>query len=540
MMCWTACWSSYHCPVPPTDTTAPHAIAHCPVNPTDAAALHAATHCPANPTGAAAPHVKPVASLESTFYILHSTLGGGSAAAALPVTYHANNTPATLAALARDIRNGDCVAFVGAGNIDRSARDWLALAAKTEKENTFWKTAAIAMIAECGLRIADFQTTQPAPPPLASEVLSSGSGGVHAAIPHSAIRNPQSTLIRANEPLAPKTTMRTGGPARLYAEPATESDLARLLAHARAHSIPVLMLGRGSNLLIPDEGIDALVISLAHETWRRFEILPDSGSARVPRADGTRPESRPKSPPCDGAAAPHSTLSILHSTLDDGDSVAIVAGAGLRLKNLSGLAAAANLPGLEFLEGIPGTLGGALRMNAGAMGDEIFNHVETVRVMDTAGNIRTLRPAEMGVTYRHCAALAATGPNALIALSATLRIPHSEIRIPHSQILARIEANRAKRHLAQPREPSAGSIFKNPPNASAGRLIDAAGLKGHRIGGAEVSPLHANFIINRDNAATTTDIIELIRHIRATVAAKHAIPLTPEVLLYGADWKDYL
>ena len=424
----------------------------------------------ATPTGAVAPH--------STLSILHSSLGG-EAAATLPVAYHANNTPATLAALTRDLRPHDYVAFVGAGNIDRTAQDWL----------------AHVNGAAAPLRVCEWPDTVNRKP----ETVNCDGEAV---------------ALRANEPLAPKTTMRTGGPARLYAEPATEPDLARLLAHARTHALPVLLLGRGSNLLVPDEGVDALVISLAHPDWQKFEVL-SSGSGAVYSA---------LSSPVSGV---HAAPPLIHC------------GAGLRLKTLCGQAATAGLAGLEFLEGIPGTLGGALHMNAGAMGDEIFNHVETVRVMTRTGELRTLRPLEMGISYRHCAALAATGDAALIALSATLRPnPKSPIQNPKS-IRALIEANRARRQLTQPREPSAGSIFKNPPNDTAGRLIDTAGLKGTRIGGAEVSPLHANFIINRANA-TTTDIIELIRHIRATVAEKHGVLLEPEVQLYGADWKDHL
>jgi UDP-N-acetylenolpyruvoylglucosamine reductase len=304
---------------------------------------------------------------------------------------------------------------------------------------------------------------------------------------------PAST-VNAHEPLAPRTTMRTGGPARLYAEPANEDDLALTLAFARARDIPILLLGRGSNLLIPDTGVDALVISLKNCA------LP-------------------------GATLPGCKI------LRGGHRVQC--SAGLRLKSLCGLTTSAGLAGFEFLEGIPATLGGALRMNAGAFGGEIYNLVDEVRVMTATGGVTTLNPADMGVTYRHCAEFATRGS---IALGATLRATD---KLAPDVIRARIEKNRAQRHLIQPREPSAGCIFKNPPDDSAGRLIETSGLKGHRIGGAEVSPLHANFIINRDNA-TTADIIALIRHIRAVVLAKHNTLIEPEVHLFGADWKNYL
>jgi UDP-N-acetylenolpyruvoylglucosamine reductase len=382
-----------------------------------------------------------------------------------PVTYRAEKTDATLTTLARDVRPGDWVVFVGAGDIDHSARAWLTLATEYEKAASHWNKLGVALRG----------TLSPA------------------------------SKIRIEEPLAPKTTMRTGGAARLYAEPAHERDLALLLDFARARALSILPLGRGSNLIVPDEGVDALVVSLAHPHWQHFEIRPPPENAN------SHPLTPPLSPP----------LPL------------ITCGAGFRLKNLCGLAADAGLAGFEFLEGIPGNLGGALRMNAGAMGNEIFNIIDEVRLMTRTGEIRTLRPSDMGVTYRRCAALSALGA---IALGATLRPMHAE---PRPAIATRMDQYRARRQTTQPREPSAGCIFKNPPNDTAGRLIDTAGLKGAHIGGAEVSALHANFIINRGNA-TTTDIIQLIRHVRATVFEKHAITLAPEVILYGANWEDRL
>ncbi|WP_415907936.1 UDP-N-acetylmuramate dehydrogenase [Oleiharenicola sp. Vm1] len=148
------------------------------------------------------------------------------------------------------------------------------------------------------------------------------------------------TKLVEREPLGPKTTMRVGGPARVYAEPADEADLRTLLAAAHARGLPVFMLGRGSNLVVPDEGVEGLVISLAHPGWQAF----------APQADGR-----------------------------------VWVGAGLRLKNLCGLAAKAGLSGFEFMEGIPASVGGALRMNAGAMGGWTFDVVDEVHLMTLAG-----------------------------------------------------------------------------------------------------------------------------------------------------------
>ena len=294
------------------------------------------------------------------------------------------------------------------------------------------------------------------------------------------------TKLRREEPLAPKTTMRVGGAARVYAEPVSVADLQALLRAAKRQGLAVLLLGRGSNLIVPDEGVDALVIALAHDAWAAFE----------PRSDGR-----------------------------------VWAGAGLRLKNLCGLAAKAGLTGFEFLEGIPGSVGGALRMNAGAMGGWMFDVVEEVQLMTFAGEVKTLAKAAMHVDYRHCTEL-----NDAIALGALLRPASSADAVA---INRQIDVYRRKRQETQPREPSAGCVFKNPPGNSAGRLIDECGLKGERVGDAEVSAVHANFIVNRGQA-TGADVLELVRRVRARVRQRKGVDLEPEVLLYGKNWRDVL
>ncbi|MFZ1057035.1 MAG: UDP-N-acetylmuramate dehydrogenase, partial [Opitutaceae bacterium] len=292
--------------------------------------------------------------------------------------------------------------------------------------------------------------------------------------------------LAREEPLAPKTTMRVGGAARLYAEPATEEDLRLLLVRAARDGLPVFVLGRGSNLIVPDEGVDGLVISLSINSWEGFERLPD-GRIRV--------------------------------------------GAGLRLKNLCGLAAAEGLGGFEFLEGIPGSVGGALRMNAGAMGGWMFDVVDEVRLMSMDGEIRNLPRSVMTVEYRACGEL-----KDAIALGAIL---HPMSKSDAVSVGRQIEDYRRRRRETQPREPSAGCIFKNPPGASAGRLIEESGLKGARVGGAEVSRVHANFVVNR-GSATSGDVLELVRRVRAGVLMAKGVELEPEVLLYGKEWKDIL
>jgi UDP-N-acetylmuramate--alanine ligase len=362
------------------------------------------------------------------------------------VTYLPGNDAGLLRALRAALRPGDTLAFVGAGDIEQTARAFVAQLKATEAREAAW-----------------------------TEFL-------HAA---RARLSPETELLE-REPLGPKTTMRVGGPARVFAEPATTADLQALLREASRLKLPVLLLGRGSNLIIPDEGVDGLVISLGHENWQKFEPHPDGR---------------------------------------------IWAGAGLRLKNLCGLAIKAGFKGFEFLEGIPGSVGGALRMNAGAMGGWIFDVVEGVQLMTRQGEVRTMEKAEMHVDYRHCAEL-----HEAIALGAWLRPAASA---QSDDIRRQIDVYQKKRVESQPREPSAGCIFKNPPNMSAGRLIDESGLKGERVGDAEVSTVHANFIVNRGHA-TSADIIALVKKVRARVKQARGVDLEPEVLLYGAEWKDVL
>ena len=368
-----------------------------------------------------------------------------AASPGFPLVHLAGEHAAVYARLSADLRPGDLVAIVGAGDLDVSARAWLAGFAWP----AWWDQVASVLTPRVSV----------------------------------------DTKLQREVPLADKTTLRVGGAARLYAEPANDSDLVDLVRAAHALALRVLPLGRGSNLLVPDEGVDALVISLRHPFWENFTPMPD-GRVRV--------------------------------------------GAGLRLKNLCGLAAKAGLVGFEFLEGIPGNVGGSLRMNAGAMGGWIFDVVESVDLVTLAGERRTLPKSAMHVDYRHCAEL-----DSAIALGAILRPPASDSSKSAAEINQQIDVYRDKRRKTQPREPSAGCIFKNPPGDSAGRLIDSAGLKGSREGDAEVSPVHANFIVNHDHARAA-DVIALVRRVRAQVEKTHGVRLEPEVLLYGGDWKEFL
>jgi UDP-N-acetylenolpyruvoylglucosamine reductase len=198
--------------------------------------------------------------------------------------------------------------------------------------------------------------------------------------------------------------------------------------------------------------------------------------------------------------------------------------AGARLKTVAAEAKRHGLAGLEFLEGIPGTIGGALRMNAGAMGGAIFDRVESVRLMDSSGRASERPAAELDAKYRGCAAL-----KTYIALAAVLRGQPGD----HTEIERQMHEFSRKRWQSQPAAPSAGCTFKNPPAIPAGKLIDELGLKGARVGGAVVSLEHANFIVN-DGTATARDVLELIELIRQRARAARGIELETEVEIVGA------
>jgi UDP-N-acetylenolpyruvoylglucosamine reductase len=287
------------------------------------------------------------------------------------------------------------------------------------------------------------------------------------------------TVIRCNEPLAPHTTLRVGGPADIYVEPVDEKDMAEILRFCGKRKLPFFVLGRGSNLLVRDRGYRGLVISLSSPEFASIEVVGSN----------------------------------------------LRAGAGARQKALAVEARRAGLSGVEFLDGIPGTIGGALRMNAGAMGSETFDVVESVRVMDYHGNVREYSKAEMQVSYRCCALL-----KNHIALSAVFRCTP---QLP-AEIASRMEAFNEKRWSSQPAAPSAGCMFRNPEKIPAGKLIEELGLKGAYVGGAMVSVKHGNFIVN-GGSASAKDVLELVAQIRSRAKQELGIDLHTEVEIVGED-----
>jgi UDP-N-acetylenolpyruvoylglucosamine reductase len=289
----------------------------------------------------------------------------------------------------------------------------------------------------------------------------------------------QATVIRRAEPMAKHTTLRVGGPADIYVEPASEADLAGVVRFCGKHGLPFFMMGRGSNLLVRDGGYRGVIICLAHANFSRIDVV------------GER----------------------------------LCCGAGAKIKSVAFEAKRHGLSNAEFLEGIPGSVGGALRMNAGAMGNATFDVVESVRLMDFNGNVHELAPKEMSVEYRGCGIL-----KSHIALGAVFRCTPA----PHDKIQERMKAFSGKRWASQPAAPSAGCIFKNPAAIPAGKLIDELGLKGARVGGAMVSAEHGNFIVN-DGNATAGDILKLITMLKQRAKDERGIELCTEVEIIGED-----
>ncbi len=290
-------------------------------------------------------------------------------------------------------------------------------------------------------------------------------------IPH-ALRGP-GLDVREAVPLASRTTLRIGGPARFLAEVEDAAALARVLGFTASEDLPVLVLGKGSNLLVPDAGFPGVVVVLA-------------GAFRETRVEATE----------------------------------IVAGGGVSLMALAVAARDAGLSGIENVSGIPSSVGGAVRINAGSYGSEIFDVLVSATLVAPAGEVRTVPAGAIAHGYRWTA-LCETAE--VVAEARFLLSPK-----PPAEIAARMSEVAAKRRDALPKQPNAGSIFKNPPGLFAGRLLEECGVKGQRVGGAEVSTVHANVIVNT-GGATAEDVKRLMEEMKAAVRARFGIELQPEI-----------
>ncbi|MBC7286691.1 MAG: UDP-N-acetylmuramate dehydrogenase [Armatimonadetes bacterium] len=291
--------------------------------------------------------------------------------------------------------------------------------------------------------------------------------------------------LSVNEPLSLHTSFGLGGPADLYIEPQTPSALAEVIRIVSAADCPLLVLGRGTNVLVSDEGVRGAVVA-THPGLNRIEV------------HGQR----------------------------------IVAAAGVLLSRLCHVAADAGLSGLEELAGIPGTVGGALCMNAGANGSAISDCLETIAVLDAEGTALSLRREELTFGYRH----ASISENNWCVVEGTFTLTPSSPAAVHERVYEVLE----RRCRTQPvGARSAGSIFKRPPGDYAGRLLEAVGAKGLRIGGAQISPKHANFIINCGDARAA-DVLQLIRESQRRVYERFGILLEPEIRIVGVGVEEFI
>lgn len=314
---------------------------------------------------------------------------------------------------------------------------------------------------------------------------------------------------RPNEPLARHTTFGVGGPADVFVTVTSDAALLELVELARAHEWPLMLVGNGTNALFSDAGARGIVIRMAIDGW---------------------------------AVEPA-----------DGDHVRLVAGAGVNLPKLVNDLADRGLAGLEWGAGVPGTVGGAVVSNAGAHGQCVADNLESVQVLltharETApAEVVELSAAEAHLAYRH-SRFRAERRVEFDADDRPIAAPRARIEPPEmivgaafllardepERIWERVRAYRQHRKDTQPPQPSAGSVFKNPIGDYSGRLIEACGLKGARIGGAQISPKHANFIVNT-GGASAADITGLIALARRTVRERFGIALELEVELRG-DW----
>lgn len=286
--------------------------------------------------------------------------------------------------------------------------------------------------------------------------------------------------VELNVPLAPLTSFKIGGSAELLVRPNNLMELLNTLEILKKNHVPYFLLGAGSNLLIKDSGMSGAVVCLG---------------------DG---------------------FDYAHAKNDY-----ILAGAAVSLAKLSAEAKNAELTGVEFASGIPGSLGGAVYMNAGAYGGEMKDVITEVTYIDDDGRVKTLPGAECKFGYRK--SIFSEGNKIIISAKLTLKKGNRD------EIVATMRDLNARRKEKQPLEyPSAGSTFKRPEGHFAGALIEEAGLKGHTIGGAQVSEKHAGFLINTGNA-TAKDVCALIAYVQKTVKEKSGVDLEPEVRIIGKE-----
>lgn len=290
------------------------------------------------------------------------------------------------------------------------------------------------------------------------------------------ILGPEAVLV--DEPMKKHTTFRIGGPADYYVLPKTIEEVKKVTTLCKESEIPYYVLGNGSNLLVSDEGYRGVIIQL-YRNMNQIEVEGTTIRAQV----------------------------------------------GALLSQIAGEALRHSLTGFEFAAGIPGTLGGAVVMNAGAYGGEMKDVLQEVTALSKEGEVKVLTREELDLGYR----TSVIGREGYIALEAVIALKDGQ----EDEIRSTMEDLKERRTTKQPLEyPSAGSTFKRPEGYFAGKLIQDTGLRGFSVGGAQVSEKHCGFVINKDNA-TAKDVIELMREVSDRVEAKFGVPLEPEVKKLG-------
>lgn len=288
--------------------------------------------------------------------------------------------------------------------------------------------------------------------------------------------------ILKDEPMALHTSFKIGGKADFLVKPSTEDEIISILKFSKENDIPVFILGNGSNILVRDGGI------------RGITIKPNLQDISI---------------------------------FENDDDVDIIVGAGYPVAKLSRIVSQKEIAGLEFLSGIPGTIGGAVKMNAGAYGSEMKDCVVETKYMDYDGNIYIINAEKHEFGYRR----SIFSKKEVIILETKLKLNYGEKEIIDNKINEITEQRKQKQPITMP---SAGSVFKRGDGFVTARLIDECGLKGFSIGGAEVSTMHAGFIVNKGNA-TANDVIELIEYVKNKVKEKYNVDLELEVLIVGED-----
>lgn len=315
-----------------------------------------------------------------------------------------------------------------------------------------------------------------------SPILTMSTAGDHSPLAPE-LKKISGVKVKIGEPLARYTSMKVGGPADYFVEVENEAALAELVRVLNRHRESFWLLGNGSNVLISDRGVRGAIIRLGGEFKK--------------------------------------------TRWDEADTAKVTAGAAVSIGQLARDAARRGCAGLEFAEGIPGSVAGALYMNAGAYGSEIEQIVDQVELMTSRGDPLCLRRAEMTFSYRDSHL-----PSGAVVMRVHMRLRYDE----PAQVSARVRELARKRKASQPSgSPNSGSMFRNPPGDYAGRLIDAAGLKGMRAGACQISERHGNFIVNR-GGAKAVEVRKLMELAKREVQKKFGIELVPEVKLLG-DWE---